>query len=120
MTKTISAATVLCLLATVSAPLHAQDATQPAARTMEVRFGDLDIESRHGLAILDARIDKAVRKVCHARFEGPVKTTSDPRDCRIESRQDADVQLARILAKVTVGELAANNIVVTQIAAGRR
>ena len=100
--------------AAMAAPLHAQD-----ERQVVVSFADLDIDSDEGFGALEERIEKAVRKVCRAHMQGPVKTTSDPRDCRVAARQDASLQLARIMATVSVDDYASNTIVISKVSQAR-
>lgn len=120
MFKKISKLLVFGALATaLTAPLSAQESVRGPDRTVEVHFGDLDIDRDEDLGVLKSRIEKAVRKVCRAPMQGPVKTTTDPRDCRVAAREDAQIQLARILATVSVDEYASNNIVVSRVSQAR-
>jgi UrcA family protein len=94
----------------VSMPVYAQDGASKNGRAITVDFSDLNIADSQDLQSLRSRIDTAVRKVCPARIEGPVKMY---RLCRQASWKDAERQLAKIKASVMIGELASNNLSVT-------
>ena len=111
MNKYLLATIAIGLLGTsVSMPVYAQDGARKNGRTVTVDFSDLDVADSQDLQSLRSRIDTAVRKVCPARIEGPVKMY---RLCRQASWEDAERQLAEIKASVMIGELASNNLSVT-------
>ncbi|HEY0116111.1 MAG TPA: UrcA family protein [Allosphingosinicella sp.] len=64
--KTITTLAALLAAATVTASGigHVAHAQAPAARTVAIHYGDLDLGSRAGRSALDHRIRQAVRQAC--------------------------------------------------------
>lgn len=85
--KTVLAAAGLAL---TSAPAFASD------RSVEVRYGDLDLTSDGGASTLQQRVKRAVEKVCGRADIRNIAEMQDMRRCRNEAsaRSTRDVALA--------------------------
>ncbi|MXO60471.1 UrcA family protein [Altererythrobacter salegens] len=68
--------------------------TLAADRAAHVAYNDLDLSSADGQAELQARLDKAARKVCRFEDNGQVSTPADENACYRATRQKVDVQVA--------------------------
>ncbi|WP_271078272.1 UrcA family protein [Aurantiacibacter sp. MUD61] len=111
MTKTLT--TLLALgLATASfaAPVHAQDDSRPDVRQIAVDFSDLDISDAGQMQELRTRVDRAVRRLCPARIEGPVRTLPNARQCRSALWEEAEVDLANLQQRTLIGQFARQTI----------
>lgn len=116
MRKHFTATIAIGLLgAALASPLVAQDGTMRVYRSIEIELSDLDLSDRQDMEALRDRIDTAVRKVCPARFEGPVKKYPDPRGCRKQARNAVEIQLASITARRTLGETGPNRLAITAV-----
>jgi len=94
----------LIALAAVAAPAVAAPAIE---RTVDVpvriAYGDLDITSAEGRAVLEARIDAELRKACSAEGNGKLAyglSTVDPL-CVAKARNVALAQVERAVAAQT-------------------
>jgi UrcA family protein len=87
--------TFLALAAVATAAL----ATPAVAQTSSVTigYGDLNLASPAGRAVLDRRIDGAARQVCGEALPLQLKTNVLSRTCRAEILADARAQLARVI-----------------------
>lgn len=99
--------TFLALAATLAA------ATPAAAQTdsVTIGYGDLNLASEAGRAVLDQRIDGAARALCGQFSPLELKMTALSRTCRAAVHADARAQLARVIvddqfASVTVSRAA--------------
>ena len=70
-------------------------AAPPAAETRIVAYGDLDLSRSAGRAVLDARIDRAVRDVCGKVFVRDLNGLRLVELCRDETSANAYAQLRR-------------------------
>ncbi|WP_353527001.1 UrcA family protein [Aurantiacibacter hainanensis] len=92
----IAAALIASLGMTLDASAKDFVPREDASRSIVVSLADLNLADNQDMQRLRARIDRAVRRLCPNRIEGPVKMYPDSRLCRQESWQDADLQLAEI------------------------
>ena len=90
----------LALAATVLAvPVMAAAET----RSVNVRYGDLDLTSAEGQERLDQRLERAVRKVCRMdeTVTGTLFRSPQSRECYREARRDLDRQYAQLVSRKT-------------------
>lgn len=92
---------------------------EDASRSIEVSFADLNLAENQDMQRLRARIDRAVRRLCPNRIEGPVKVYPDSRLCRQEAWQDADSQLAEITEALFSGEQSPRSLAVNMVSTPR-
>ena len=93
------------LLAALSATLFMGAAAQASAipfesngRTVEVRYGDLDLSKKSGQRELTARVHRAAVKVC------PGRTMKDLRACQIAAVDHVREPMAIAIAKAQGGD----------------
>jgi len=94
--RVISSTAIALVLASTAAvfcaPVHAE------TKSVEVSYSDLDLSTAAGVAALNGRIDRAVRKIC-----GYASTSLTHRamwkSCVAEARSSAQPQLALAITK---------------------
>jgi UrcA family protein len=94
-TKTLSAVAAIALTAVAGVA----SAQEPLVRTMEVRYGDLDLAQKAGQNQLEARISRAANKVC----TNPSTREVDA-GCRWNARQGAKARVAAVIARASTSE----------------
>ncbi|WP_260483409.1 UrcA family protein [Sphingomicrobium flavum] len=116
MKTMVIAAVATCLMSgAIAAPLYAQDGSDVVQRTVEIDVSDLDLSTASGKQVLLARVNRAVRKVCPNRVEGPVKKYPDPKRCSALSWQNAERQIERIEARLGEGDDEPNRLAVATV-----
>ena len=98
-TNILTALAIGLIGAWASAPLHAQEGSGLAIETVEIDIADLDVAQSGDMELANERVAKAVRRLCPARIEGPVKMYPDHRKCRREALSSARQQLVTIAAR---------------------
>ncbi|HEY9554235.1 UrcA family protein [Allosphingosinicella sp.] len=91
----------IAVLATLNAnPVLAgqNDWSEPASEI--VSYADLDLGTPAGVATLDGRIDRAIRKVCGKAYMD-LNTSQAVRQCRKETLASVQSQRASVLAAAT-------------------
>jgi UrcA family protein len=92
--------TLIALAATLATPAIAQDwGNQP--HTVQVSYGDLNLNSAQGIAALDRRIDAAVGRFCGAPMN--LSEYSHVRKCRAAAFASARSQRTVVLAQAQSG-----------------
>lgn len=88
------------LIAAAAAAVSTVAAADPAARSVAVEAGDLDLQSDKGQRIAALRIRRAARGLCESRA-----VNSLPRNMRSERRcmKDAQASAATVLKTLTAG-----------------
>lgn len=98
----VLAATVLAMASPSLADVVVKDGRPADVPRREVRFADLNLDTREGLDRLNTRITIAVRSVCGTADIRSLHHFGIVRDCREESQQrafvDRDTMLAARLA----------------------
>ena len=88
---------MLAALSLSAAPAFAQDATP---RSVEVRYGDLDLTSAHGRHQLEWRLRHSAQDVCgYDRTEHMGLQNYDARACYETALAHAHVAMASVMAK---------------------
>src|SRR5688572_14618350 len=86
-------------LALAAAVLAVPAAARDKTRSVNVRYGDLDLTSVEGQQKLDLRLERAARKVC--RLNEPVTGSHlravNARECYEEARRNLDQQYAQLV-----------------------
>lgn len=89
----------IVLIASLAAnPVLAKDWSEPASEI--VSHADLDLGTPAGVATLDGRIDRAIRKVCGKAYMD-LNTSQAVRQCRKETLAGVQPQRASVLAAAT-------------------
>ncbi len=93
--KPIRALIPIVLVASLAAanPAHAESGTR------SVSFGDLDLASPTGQAILDRRIANAVRQVCGRPYPIDLQSRHDAERCRVDTLASVQAQRNDALAQ---------------------
>ncbi len=99
-------AVALTAAAALALPLSAANASEP--RTVSISYGDLNLSSKAGQAILDRRINAAVEAVC-GRIENRPTFDSAVRQCQSETRLTAQQSRDIAVASYDNGQLASND-----------
>ena len=86
-TLTLSAALAAALMA---GPAYAE-------RTEAVSYGDLNLATPDGQAVLQKRLDKAARKVCRFYDDGRLVTAEQENACYRVARKKVDVRFAEVV-----------------------
>lgn len=89
----------LIALATVAAPAVAAPAGDDSV-TVRIAFGDVDVTSPEGRAVIEARIDAKLRKVCATEISARYTFGRDAVDnkCYAEARTAALAEVERVAA----------------------
>jgi UrcA family protein len=95
--KTFLISAAFLSAASLSAPALAESV--PAAPSVTVQYGDLDLNTSAGRATLRSRMNAAVRKVCHIRFDGGVPELFGRPNCLRETKADVREKANRIIAR---------------------
>jgi UrcA family protein len=85
-----------------AAPAFAQD-----FNTQLVSYADLDLTSPAGVTTLDARLDRAVRRVCRSNDRLTLQNLEHARACQTAARSEADRQRRGVLANHAGGTIRA-------------
>jgi UrcA family protein len=86
------AACAIALAAAASAAI-AKDLRPDQVRRARVSYHDLDLSRREGVAELDLRVKRAIRRVCRSNLSG-LWARSQERGCTKEAKKDAGRQMA--------------------------
>jgi UrcA family protein len=88
-------------LALAAAVLAVPAAAASETRSVNVRYGDLDLTSIEGQEQLDARLERAARKVCRMNetMTGSLFRSPQSRECYQEARRDLDQQYAQLVSR---------------------
>ena len=91
-----SIVTVLAALAFtgVTAPAAANVAAPAETVSVAVEYGDLDIATPDGAAVLDQRVDAAASKVCEKPDVRSVKLMAAWEECKATAKADAMEQIS--------------------------
>ncbi|HEV2816454.1 MAG TPA: UrcA family protein [Allosphingosinicella sp.] len=87
--------TFLALAAAAAAAIATPAAAQ--ADSVTIGYGDLNLASQAGRAVLDQRIDGAARQLCGEFSPLELKMLTLSRTCRASVHADARAQLARVI-----------------------
>ena len=102
--NTIVKAAILAALAPaiMGSPAMAQGQGEPRSET--VSFGDLDLTKSEGVAALDQRLSRAIKRVCRVNAVSPLRSVQSARQCRKDTA--AEVRTMRNVAINTAIEQA--------------
>ena len=78
----------------IAAPAMAQDDGAPR---VEVRYGDLDLQTIDGRAQLDRRVRSAIRSMCRVDPRPSLEQRAREQTCEARARSSAEPQLAALL-----------------------
>jgi UrcA family protein len=96
--------TILALAAAAAAAVAAPALAQ--TDTVTIGYGDLNLASQAGRAVLDQRIDGAARQLCGEASPLELKRVALGRSCRAGVLADARAQLARVIVDDQFASLA--------------
>ena len=100
MTKAlqIAATAFLITAAALKAAPALAEPVAPAVNVSHVRTADLDLSSRNGQRVLDARLAHAAREVCGTASDADLVGKNDDRKCRADVLAKANGQRDQLLA----------------------
>ncbi|WP_033073184.1 UrcA family protein [Sphingopyxis sp. MWB1] len=90
--KTIIATSLLAVTTTVSVA----GAQETDRRTVEVAVADLDLSTAAGQAVLDRRIELALRQVCATDPRPDLRQQAQAQSCRAQAMREIEPQLASL------------------------
>lgn len=89
-------AAAVCSTLTVAAPALAGD-----HRTMAVSAAGIDLASPAGVAMLQARVETAARRVCAPEDWRDARQAADARECLVQAREKGRMQVAALTSAKT-------------------
>ncbi len=79
------------------APMAAASANETEAPTATVSVEDLNLASSKGVAILDNRVQNAIRRMCNSGMRGLAASQAE-RECRATATANAERETNRVIA----------------------